>query len=520
MRSGIIIGIILLSGMQLRAQYVYTIKADSVKITNCDSAELILENHTQNIPGFLFNTGNGRTIFKRGALKLNDSMFVIGADTMTLPSSWVQGGNAFGAPGVLGTMDYQPLNLYTNGQQRASLTADGNLNIGSATIAQNGNLYGTNAVLFDQFTPRFHNYNTNSPFISRLEDILYNFNGRLHTTTTQNSDGSLSMDFVFPPDELTTNMGIVYGSGRMFFSFWNNGLPQSISVTAVNYQGATAGPYTSSTNLAPGGPGLFEVDVYLPNWLTELRVTIYPQPGGAINLQDVAYVLNGDNEGLTNPYPYVSKYQNEHIYNYFYLKNGGVDNVRLSPVLGTPNYFMNAIGIGTNNPTAQLHTTGSVRFSGLTQDNSQTQVIVADSSGNLYTRSAASLALDNPIRSALAVNGTIKSKKIIISPDEWADYVLDSSYRLPQLTAVESYIRREHHLPGIPSAATIQKDSLDVGAGQAALLKKIEELTLYTIDQDKKLNDQTQKLAHQDQQLSELKAELQELKAIIKQQTH
>ncbi|WP_177193743.1 hypothetical protein [Niastella yeongjuensis] len=42
------------------AQYVYTIKADSVKITNsCDTAELIIENHTQTVPGFLFNKGRG-----------------------------------------------------------------------------------------------------------------------------------------------------------------------------------------------------------------------------------------------------------------------------------------------------------------------------------------------------------------------------------------------------------------------------------------------------------------------------
>ena len=46
----------------VRAQYVYTINADSVKITNhCDSAELIIQNHTQGVVGgFLYNTGNGR----------------------------------------------------------------------------------------------------------------------------------------------------------------------------------------------------------------------------------------------------------------------------------------------------------------------------------------------------------------------------------------------------------------------------------------------------------------------------
>lgn len=65
-------------------KYVYKILADSVKITNCDSAELIIENHTQGIPGFLFNTGNGRTVFKKAVQKINDSLFLIGADTLNI----------------------------------------------------------------------------------------------------------------------------------------------------------------------------------------------------------------------------------------------------------------------------------------------------------------------------------------------------------------------------------------------------------------------------------------------------
>jgi hypothetical protein len=71
------------TGQATFAQYVYTIKADSVKITNsCDTAELIIENHTQTVPGFLYNKGGGRTEFRKGAVKLNDSMYVIGADTL------------------------------------------------------------------------------------------------------------------------------------------------------------------------------------------------------------------------------------------------------------------------------------------------------------------------------------------------------------------------------------------------------------------------------------------------------
>src|SRR3954470_9818836 len=81
----------------LHAQYIYTIKADSVKITNsCDTAELILENHTQTVPGFLYNKGRGRTEFRRGVIKISDSVYVIGADTIKtmLPGlAWLLNGN-------------------------------------------------------------------------------------------------------------------------------------------------------------------------------------------------------------------------------------------------------------------------------------------------------------------------------------------------------------------------------------------------------------------------------------------
>src|ERR1700722_13519166 len=105
---------------QTPAKRVWTITADSVKITDCDSSELIIENHTRNVRGFLFNTGNGRTIFQRGAQQLGSGMYLIGADTLHLaPNAWLQGGNSFGATGVLGTLDSNQLDLFTNGVRRA-----------------------------------------------------------------------------------------------------------------------------------------------------------------------------------------------------------------------------------------------------------------------------------------------------------------------------------------------------------------------------------------------------------------
>ncbi|THU39397.1 hypothetical protein FAM09_12890 [Niastella caeni] len=86
MRKFLIIVILLCIEKSLHAQqpFIYSIKADSVKITNtCDTAELIIENHTQNVPGFLYNKGRGRTEFRR-AVKLNDSTLVLGDDTIII----------------------------------------------------------------------------------------------------------------------------------------------------------------------------------------------------------------------------------------------------------------------------------------------------------------------------------------------------------------------------------------------------------------------------------------------------
>jgi hypothetical protein len=78
----------------LHAQYVYTIKADSVKITNtCDTAELIIENHTQTVPGFLFNKGGGRTEFRKIS-QFDDSTVVIGGDTIHLGRGYKNFANA------------------------------------------------------------------------------------------------------------------------------------------------------------------------------------------------------------------------------------------------------------------------------------------------------------------------------------------------------------------------------------------------------------------------------------------
>jgi hypothetical protein len=128
----------LAKNLHAQQPYIYTIKADSVKITNtCDTAELIIENHTQNVPGFLFNKGKGRTEFRRVMSKLDDSIYVIGIDTLRLSVAWLQGGNRFGATGKFGTLDNNHIDFYTNNTKRGRWTNTGNLLVGTESADNN-----------------------------------------------------------------------------------------------------------------------------------------------------------------------------------------------------------------------------------------------------------------------------------------------------------------------------------------------------------------------------------------------
>lgn len=87
----------------------------------------------------------------------------------------------------------------------------------------------------------------------------------------------------------------------------------------------------------------------------------------------------------------------------------------------------------------------------------------------------------------LEVNGTIRSKKVRVDANGWPDYVFDPDYNLKPLGEVEAYIQTHKHLPEVPSAKEVEAKGLDLGSMDATLLKKVEELTLYILDMNKKI---------------------------------
>ncbi|MGO4292740.1 hypothetical protein [Chitinophaga sp. RAB17] len=90
-------------------------------------------------------------------------------------------------------------------------------------------------------------------------------------------------------------------------------------------------------------------------------------------------------------------------------------------------------------------------------------------------------------QSEFSVKGTITAQRVKVTQTGWADYVFHKDYHLPTLPEVEKYVATHQHLEGIPSAAEVEKDGIDVGDMNKKLLAKVEELTLYLIEQNKKI---------------------------------
>ena len=87
---------------------------------------------------------------------------------------------------------------------------------------------------------------------------------------------------------------------------------------------------------------------------------------------------------------------------------------------------------------------------------------------------------------ALSVGGSIRCEEVVVESG-WADFVFADGYALPPLEEVARSIREDKRLPGMPSAADVQAEGIGVGETQTLLLQKIEELTLYMLEQQRKI---------------------------------
>jgi hypothetical protein len=87
----------------------------------------------------------------------------------------------------------------------------------------------------------------------------------------------------------------------------------------------------------------------------------------------------------------------------------------------------------------------------------------------------------------------VANEIFVFTTGGWADYVFADDYKLPELNDVEAYYKTNKHLPEIPSAAEVEENGISVGDMNRLLLKKVEELTLYVVAQQKEIEKLKQK---------------------------
>jgi hypothetical protein len=112
----------------------------------------------------------------------------------------------------------------------------------------------------------------------------------------------------------------------------------------------------------------------------------------------------------------------------------------------------------------------------------------------------------------VTVDGKVTSTEVEVKTDVWPDFVFEPTYTLKPLEEVEQFILTNKHLPDVPSEKEVKENGLSLGQSDAVLLQKIEELTLYLIEQNKENKEQSEKIKELEEENKKLKAELEQFK--------
>lgn len=167
-------------------------------------------------------------------------------------------------------------------------------------------------------------------------------------------------------------------------------------------------------------------------------------------------------------------------------------------------------GASSTDSTITNQDTGGLNFR-----TNNTQRMIVNNAGNV------GIGTTDPLGYKLAVKGNIGAEEIEVRTNYWADFVFEEDYQLRSLEEVEAFIEENGHLPEILSAAEATTTPHNLGAMDVKLLQKVEELTLYTIEQDKNIKRQQELIDHQEsliQKQSELLLQMEKRLQLLEKQ--
>ncbi|RYU93561.1 hypothetical protein [Emticicia agri] len=172
---------------------------------------------------------------------------------------------------------------------------------------------------------------------------------------------------------------------------------------------------------------------------------------------------------------------------------------------GTGQYGLN-VGIGTQSPTAKLEivsdapNTSGLKLSNLTYSSPLSpisdKVLSVDNNGNVILVANPTNYLSGPVGIGvlpaqdytLSVCGRARVSDLVADP-KWCDYVFEKDYKLMPISQLEAYVKQNKHLPEIPTTKEVEENGVALGEMTSKLLLKVEELTLYMIQQEKRIKE-------------------------------
>ncbi len=260
---------------------------------------------------------------------------------------------------------------------------------------------------------------------------------------------------------------------------------------SVNYNGTTSADRASYSLLFGGNNEIFRVAQNGTLALIGSPLGIGKYPAFNLYTKDREYraSINGENDNLNLIAKNQMKFRVNTSHNIVSLSNNNVsiyENLEM-----TKNDVVLRFGLDNNKAYGWIGTTsttgcyfGAGGHATMYMDDSY-RVYIGPTSTEVATIKA---ELKNKYR--LFVYGGVLSEDLAIAPKAtWSDFVFEKNYNLRPLTEVEQFIKVNKHLPDVPSAKEVAEDGYSQHDVNKALLQKVEELTLYVIEQQKRINE-------------------------------